>query len=93
MVEFEQNRTETASFEQNPQKQKAWGPTIGLIIILLLIIAGSLYFFRNEKNTVAPITNETSGSELEAIENDLSNTDSESIDSGINSAEQEINQL
>jgi len=94
MVEFEQNRPTAPAFEQNAPKQKAWGPTIGLIIILLLIIVGSLYFFKNEKSAVAPGgDNETASNDLESIEADLNSTDSGSIDMEIDNAEQEINQL
>lgn len=94
MVEFEQNRPATPLYEQNAPKQKAWGPTIGLIIILLLIIIGSLYFFRNDQAAVSPTPNqEASSNELVDIEADLNSTNSAEIDNDINSAEEEINQL
>jgi len=91
MVEFEQNRGGGASvYQQSSPKPKAWGPTIGLIIILLLIIVGSLYFFRNEQTVN---TTGTPENDLASIESDLNSSGSFEIDNDINSAEQEINQI
>jgi len=91
MAEFEQSRVATPLYEQSAGRPKAWGPTIGLIVILLLIVIGSLYFFRNDRN--APYTNENSANDLNSIEADLNGTDYIGIDNGVNSAELEINQI
>jgi len=42
--QFGQNTSATPP--QGSSEQKSWGPAIGLVVILLIIIAGSFYFFR-----------------------------------------------
>ena len=74
--------------EQNmmsPQKNSTWGPAIGLIIILLLIVAGSLYFFKTtpETENVAPLEEQTN--EMEA---ELDNTEMENLDKELQKMEE-----
>jgi len=77
----------------SPQKNPTWGPAIGLIIILLLIVAGSLYFFKTNPETenVAPLeeqTNELEGS-LE-METDLTDTETENLDEDLKQIETDL---
>ena len=94
MVDFEQNRIEVPAQNDRAETQKAWGPTIGLIIILILIIVGSLYFFRKENasntgyNKIDSVNNN-----IESIEADLNSTDFGDMESELNSAEKEMNQI
>lgn len=37
-----------------PQEKESWGPVIGIIIILIILVLGGLYVFRNETNTQLP---------------------------------------
>lgn len=41
-----QNSPNSPTPSQGQSEQKSWGPAIGLVVILLIIIAGSFYFFR-----------------------------------------------
>ena len=83
------DETRQENVTPSPNGQKSWGPAIGLIIILILIIAGSLYFFSQEKGDLTPSEEaeiheqsesdrmEDIESDLEAIETDLEGLDAE----------------
>lgn len=92
------------------QKPKSsWGPAIGLIIILVLIIAGSFYFFKESDRFSYPGSEDPSindiesdllelqtqgqSDELQDIEEDLEDTDLSDLDAELELIEQELSEL
>ena len=68
------------------------GPVIGIIVILVIIILGGLYFWgqRNDEaiinNTLDTINLQSDSDEVDTIEADLNATDIENLDSEINAS-------
>ena len=92
----------------NERPKSSWGPAVGLIIILILIIAGSFYFFKSgsqpanepQEPSVADIEDDLmkleeqgESDELESVEKDLQDTDLTSLDQEMGQVEQEVSQL
>ena len=73
-----------------PKKDGKIGPTIGSIIIIVIIILGGLYFIDTirQTNTDTETRNATETSDISA---DLENTDIESLDADLAEIEMEIN--
>ena len=84
-----------------PSQKKPIGPVIGIIIIVLILILGGLYFWGeklNLNNGYQQTTEETSDAQtdqlneqsssdnLSAIEADLKNTDTANLDAGLEGA-------
>jgi len=81
------------------------GPVVGTVIIVIILIVGALYFWKNsdvlqnkdqatnqtEDTVVADLSNVQSSDEISAIEEDLSNTGLEDIDAELSSIEVELN--
>lgn len=96
-----QTSTPTPSQEQ----KTSWGPIIGLVIILALIIAGSFYFFSKDQNDT-PVPPEPSIEDIESelldlrtqgqsdelgdIEADLEATNLDNLDAEVGLIEEEL---
>lgn len=107
MDNFENNQN--ANSQTPSGDSKSWGPTIGLVIILALIIVGSLYFFINDESPIGPSANEPSvtdienelgdfrslddSDELASIEADLEKTDLSNLDAELEAAAREIEEI
>lgn len=86
---------------QNMDK-KSKGPLVAVIIILVLIVVGGLYFLRQRANqevfipvesgdsVVESLNQQSSSDELESIEADLNATDLENLDQGAAAIEAEL---
>lgn len=86
---------------QNMDK-KSKGPLVAVIIILVLIIVGGLYFLKErsaqevfiptetEDSVVESLNQQSSSDELESIEADLNATDLENLDQGAAAIEAEL---
>ncbi|MBN2093847.1 MAG: hypothetical protein JW740_00515 [Candidatus Zambryskibacteria bacterium] len=97
------NPNQMPPIQDNPEK-KSIGPLISVIIILVLIIVGGLYFLktRSERNVYIPNTEEGADSvveslkqqeesdELDSIEADLLNTDLDNLDQDAAAIEAEL---
>ena len=102
-TQAEPTTTNPVGSEKPVEKKTSWGPFIGLIIILALIIVGSLYFLSQDKVS-APTTESNSdieddlqglraqgsSDELADIEADLEATNFDNIDAELNLAEEEL---
>jgi hypothetical protein len=91
----------------NPKSSR--GPTVGLVIILILIIAGSFYFFKDEQpaskvtepepsvrdieDDLIKLEEQSESDELEAVEKDLEGTDLSNLDQEMGQIEKGIFQL
>ena len=73
----------------------SFGPVVGLIIILVVIILGALYFWGQRTNETTDIygnpvnseeTTDSSSDSLNTIEVDLNNTDTEGLDAELNAS-------
>ena len=69
------------------------GPVIGIIVILVIIILGGLYFWGQRESddtilndTLDTINLQSDSDEVDAIEADLNATDIENLDSEINAS-------
>lgn len=78
--------------ESTPNGSSA-GPVIGIIVILVIIILGGLYFWgqRNGENTILnealnAINLQSDSDEIDTIEADLNATDIENLDSEMNAS-------
>ncbi len=87
----------------NEMQNKSKGPLISVIIILVLIIVGGLYFLRERSNTVnykntnnqietitADLKNQGTADDLESIEADLKATNIDSLDQGASVIDYEL---
>ena len=88
----------------NGGEGKSFGPIIGIIIIVIILIFGGLYFWGQQLNeevsieSLAPSADETIGTlemqstsdEISDIESDLDLTDLEDLDADLDSIEDEL---
>ncbi len=70
------------------QSNSSYGPLIGSIIIIFIVIAGGIYFFKNAKENIN--TPENYSPEVEEIVTDLDDTDLENLDEELKAIEAEI---
>lgn len=87
-----------------PKETKSWGPMIGLIVILALIIVGSVYFFLSEdklstsgepsvadiENDLEKLRSQSESDELADIEADLRATNLSDLDAELDAAGREL---
>lgn len=85
----------------SPITEESKGPTIGIVIIVLILLIGGIYIFTsreetssiNEENPVAEeLLNQSNSTEVTDIEADALNTDLESLDTELQDIETELNQ-
>lgn len=82
-----------------PQNEHSVGPTIGLIIIMVLIVLGGFYFWgersdamkemddgRDVAAEVSAIEDQSDSDETSSIEADLENTHTETLDAELNAS-------
>ncbi len=78
------------------EKNESIGPVIGLIIIIILIALGSVYFLGQRSldgdtdTQTQEIQEQSSSYEISAIEEDLEDTDMESLDQELAEIEAEL---
>lgn len=87
---------------QPTENKKSFGPLIAVIVILVLIVIGGLYFLKERSSQEVyipeiqedPITEslnqQSSSDDLESIESDLNATDIENLDQGASAIESEL---
>ena len=80
--------------EEN-KKDSNFGPTIGSVIIIILIILGGLYFLGytiNKENMETPAmeSNERNDSEIDQISNELDSENIDEVDNDIKKIEAEL---
>lgn len=89
-------------FNQTPVNNEPKGPTIGIIIIVLILILGGVYVFMNYSNGLAPedsdpteeaLLQQDTSIELEDIERDALDTDLEGLDAELEAIERELENL
>ena len=79
------------SMNSVPQTASRAGQVIGVIIILLVILLGSLYFWNNRTDkmrdeTLNSINSQSDSDTASAIEADLDNTDIDNLDAELNAS-------
>ena len=93
---MEQNETTKTITEESK------GPTIGIIIIVLILLIGGIYIFTSreeispvdEANPVADeLLNQSDSTEVTDIESDALNTNLDSLDTELQDIEAELNQI
>lgn len=98
------NQPQQPGFGENqiPPVKKSVGPMVGLVIVIILIVLGGIYFWKEmeyKKNDVGydqntdemyAIQNQNDSDEINTIEADLEATNIDTIDSEINSIDTEL---
>jgi len=75
------------------ESDKSYGPIIGLIIIILIIALGSVYFLQKREEAPTPVveTSEmTENDDIETLEVELEATTLENTDEELNTLDTEI---
>jgi len=83
------------------ETEKTYGPIIGLVIIIVVIALGSVYFLQKREQNVAPqdqnaeqqteqIVSQNDSDEITDIEADLNATNFSEIDAGISDLDTSI---
>jgi len=83
------------------ETEKTYGPIIGLVIIIVVIALGSVYFLQKREQNVAPqdqnaeqqteqIVSQSDSDEITDIEADLNATNFSEIDAGISDLDTSI---
>lgn len=95
----------TPSYSPLEPHKKSYGPLIAVVVILLVIIVGGLYFLgqrmsktpytppadtTNTDSVTASLKSQSSSDDLNAIEKDLNSTDLNNLDQGAAALQAEI---
>jgi len=81
---------------REPQKKSSVGPIIGIVLVILIIVLGGLYFWgkrlADNGDTLPPLEEEplSTSDEVSDIEADLDATDLESLDADAAAIEAEL---
>ncbi|MEX0918975.1 MAG: hypothetical protein WDZ85_03380 [Candidatus Paceibacterota bacterium] len=86
------------SFGNGPAMKESKGPTIGIIIIILILVLGGLYVLfgregglpTDENGQTEALLEQDSSTELDAIEADALNTELEGLDQELEDLEAEL---
>jgi len=94
--------TNTTPTTTSLEKKSSWGPVIGLVIILALIIIGGLYFLMQDQNVpenpeannseqdLNDLRSQSSSDSLAEIEADLESTNLDNLDAELDLIESEF---
>jgi hypothetical protein len=96
----------TPSYSPLEPSKKSYGPLIAVVVILLVIVIGGLYFLgermsrapytpvpqpeSTEDNVTASLKSQGSSDDLDSIEKDLNSTDLDNLDQGAAALQAEI---
>ena len=76
-------------FSPQPQEEKSAGPAIGIIIIILVILLGGLYFWgqRAEQQEIPQLETEEQMSEVDTLRTQSDSDEVTSIESDLNASD------